>query len=168
MGEPLKEPMYADDQHRSSRSLVAGLLLGCGTLVCIAGILACSGIVFLGWKGYTQLDSFAREFERRGYTRAMGQVMDVTDPISKPTVYVAQVVKFKADVHGDLALMAQVVEIEATVHGDIDFLGQVLTVKEGAVVKGDIRVRGAQVINVQGVVEGKITGTYQNLRRNAS
>jgi len=92
-------------------------------------------------------------------------VIEVSQPVSKPTVYVAQVVKLNADADADLAVMAQVAEIAATVHGDIDFLGQTLVVKRNGVLHGDIRVQGAQVIDVKGIVDGKITGAYQILRQ---
>ena len=145
--------------------MVFGLLVGCAALVFLGGILACGGLVFLGWKGYSQLDKFAAPFESRGYERVQGQIVKVSEPVSKPTVYVAQVLRLDADVHADLAIMAQVVEIAATVDGDIDFMGQTLVVKDSGAVKGDIRVKAAQVIDVKGTVDGQITGTYQVLRR---
>ena len=165
MGYPMKDAADPDVPSGSGRSLACGLLVGCGVLMLLGCALACGGVIFLGWKGYSQVDKFAREFEQRGYARVQGQVVDVTKPVSSDTVYVAQVLKIKADVHGNLAIMAQVVEIEATVDGDIDFLGQVLVVKKTGVVKGDIRARAAQVIDVQGTVEGKITGAYQALQK---
>lgn len=165
MGEIVKEPFPPEKPPSSGRSIVVGLLVGCATLLVIAGVLACGGLLFLGWKGYGQLDKFAGPFQARGYERVQGQVIEVSQPVSKPTVYVAQVVKLNADADADLAVMAQVAEIAATVHGDIDFLGQTLVVKPNGVVHGDIRVQGAQVIDVKGTVDGEIAGSYQILRQ---
>ncbi len=87
-------------------------------------------------------------------------MIDVPGPVNDPTVYTAQVVRVTGDVNADVAIMAQVVEIYGEVNGDIDFSGQVLHIREGAVIKGDIRVKTAQVVIVEGVVEGKISGSY--------
>ncbi len=67
-----------------------------------------------------------------------------------------------------MAIFAQVAEVYDTVEGDIDFFGQMLTIHPNAVVKGDIRVQGAQVVQVRGKVEGTITGSYSVLDRPAS
>jgi hypothetical protein len=138
--------------------------LACSVVLIIGlALLAAVGGYFL-FLAFDKMDEFAVRYEQQGYERMTGQVMSINEPIESPRVYTAQVLKINADVDADLAVMAQVLEIHGTVHGDIDFVGQLLVVKPGGVVKGDIRVEAAQVIQVQGVVEGEITGSYQVLK----
>jgi hypothetical protein len=140
--------------------LVLKLVLGCSVTLLIGMVALCGGAAYLGWWGWTQVDAYAQEFIAKGYNRQIGQVIDVPGPVNEPTVYTAQVVRVTGDVNADVAFMAQVVEIYGEVNGDIDFSGQVLHIREGAVIKGDIRVNTAQVVIVEGAVEGKISGSY--------
>ena len=157
------------DKPRAGIPGAVKVLLGCGLVALLFGVLICGGAVYGIRVGLKKLDSFAEPFVEKGYERVTGQVIEVRDGVSKPTVYTAQVVKISADVDANVAIMAQVVEISGTVKGDIDFFGQVLMLKSGAVVEGDIRVQGAQVVDVsQGTVKGKITGPIQTLKQRPS
>ncbi|MHC4446724.1 MAG: bactofilin family protein, partial [Planctomycetota bacterium] len=86
----------------------------------------------------------------------------------EPTVYTCQVFTLKADADADIAIMAQTAQIHGTVSGDLDFFGQLLMIRRGAVIKGDLNVKGAQVIDLLGRVEGEITGSYQTIRDQSS
>ena len=146
-------------------SPIAAVLVGCGT-VFLLGIVGLGVAGFLGYRwASNQVEQFTSEFEEKGYEQVMGQLVEETDPIDSSRVYVAQMVIIRDEVNADLAIMAQSAEIHGTVAGDIDFMGQVLTIKPGAVVKGDIRSKAAQQISVQGSVEGTVTGSYQILER---
>ncbi|MBW3598539.1 MAG: polymer-forming cytoskeletal protein [Planctomycetes bacterium] len=136
------------------------IAVGCALflLTCLAA--CCGGAAYLGWWGWSQVDSFAQDFVARGYRRQTGQVLVVPGPVDEPTVYTGQVVKINGEVNADIAIMSQVAEISGEVDGDIDFYGQVLHIKPDAIVRGDIRVEGAQVVKVEGAVEGEITGDY--------
>ena len=51
-----------------------------------------------------------------------------------------------------------------TTQGDIAFYGQSLRIHPGAVVKGDIDIHWGQIVLIDGVVEGSLTGTYQSVQ----
>lgn len=153
----------------SPRGLSPGakVALGCGALLLTCMLACCGGAAYLGWWGWSKVDAFAQEFVAKGYRRQSGQVLVVPGPVDEPTVYTGQVVRIEGEVNADIAIMSQMAEISGEVDGDIDFYGQVLHVQPGAVVKGDIRVKGAQVVTIEGVVDGEITGDYgvlQDLR----
>jgi hypothetical protein len=156
----MKEEKPSPEPRRRGWSGVAILLTGCGTLV-LLGFIGICGLGFWGYRwGVQKIDEFAGEFEAKGYERVTGQVIEETTPIESPRVYTAQVLTIHSEVDANLAIMCQVAEIHDTVNGDIEFLGQVLSIKKGAVVKGNINVRSAQVIEVRGTVEGEIVGDY--------
>ena len=111
-----------------------------------------------------QLGEFTKEYEDKGYVKKMGQVFVEKDDIEEKRVYLAQVVTLKGDVKTDIAIMAQVAVIEGTVEGNLDFAGQSLTVKKGALVKGDVNIKQAQAVVIEGEVEGEVSGSYQVLR----
>jgi hypothetical protein len=159
----MKDELTSDVPKKRGCSPLAIVLLGCGTII-LFGVIAVVGLGIWGYSwGMKQLDQFATEYEAQGYERVTGQMIDVTSPVDKPQVYTAQVLTIRSDVNADLALMCQVVEIHGTVTGNIDFYGQVLTVKPDAVVNGNINVKGAQMIDVQGTINGEVTGSYQVL-----
>jgi len=143
-------------------------VLGCGALGCGMLVLLCSGIAAFTYWGVQRVsrlaDDFSREFESRGYEVSTGHVIELHEKLEKPTVFICQVLEINEKVDVNIAAVAQVLEINADVDGDIEFLGQALTVTDGAVVNGNILARGAQVINIEGTVVGKVTGTYQVLQ----
>ncbi len=144
-------------------SPLAIVLAGCGTVL-LLGVISIVVVVFLGYKWTVQkADEFATKYEEKGYHHVSGQMIEETEPIDSSRVYTAQVVILREDVEGDIAIMSQSAEIHGAVHGDIDFLGQLLIIKPDAVVTGDVRVEMGQVIQIQGTVEGEVTGSYQIL-----
>jgi hypothetical protein len=159
----MKAEVTSDVPKKRGCSPLAAVLLGCGTII-LFGLIAAIGLGIWGYRwGMQQVDQFAAEYEAQGYERVTGQMIEVTSPVDKPQVYTAQLVTIRTDVNADLALMCQVVEIHGTVTGNIDFYGQVLTVKPNAAVHGNINVKAAQVIDVQGTLDGEVTGSYQVL-----
>ena len=159
----MKDELPTNVPAKRGCSLLVVALLGCGTII-LLGMIAICGLGIWGYSwGMKQVDQFAAEYEAKGYERKTGQMMDVTEPVDKPRVYTAQLVTIRSEVNADLALMCQVVEIYGTVNGNIDFFGQMLTIKPGAVVNGNINVKGAQVIAVEGTLNGEVTGSYQVL-----
>lgn len=142
------------------------VLIGCGLFVVAGGVLSCIGVIGIGFWGKGKLDEFAAPFEENGYERVTAQVAQVVDPVEKPTVYTVQILQIESEVDADLAIMAQVVEIKGTINGDIDFYGQILHVAPQGAVNGDIRVKGAQAIVIDGPLDGEISGDWQTLKRN--
>jgi len=153
------------DAPPTSRKLSPGAKIGIGFGVVglVILILVCAGVIFGARWGLAKLDDFAEPYEQQGYARVSTQIVHVTAPITQRTVYTAQIVNLEADVHADIAVMAQTVDIRANVNGDIDFQGQILTIHPGAVITGDVRAQGAQLIRIYGVVEGKVSGSYGTL-----
>lgn len=139
------------------------VLIGCGVVVLLGGVLACGGIIFGVRYGMAQLDKLTAEYEAKGYTKVAGQVFEVSASPSTPTVYLGQVLTIKGDIHVDLAAVVQVMEVDAKIDGDLDFMGQLLHIKPNGVITGNVRVKGAQQIVVEGQVLGEITGSYTNL-----
>ena len=166
MNQETMQPMaHQPPPQKSGCSPLAMVLVGCGT-VFLLGVVGLGVAGFFGYRWLSQqVEEFSAEFEAKGYEPVMVQIVDETDPIDSPRVYVAQSVIIRGDVDADLAIMAQTAEIHGTVTGDLDFMGQVLFIKPSAEVTGDIRVKAAQVIQVEGTVDGEITGNYQVLNR---
>jgi hypothetical protein len=166
MGEEKKPPPIKYEKRGMSTG--AKVAVGCGGLILICVAAVCGGLGYLGLWGMGKVEAYAEEFETKGYKRQSGQVVVVEGPVNEPTVYTAQVVQIPGEVNADIAILAQVSEITGEVNGDIDFTGQVLHIKPGAVVKGDIRIGAAQVVKVEGTVEGEITGDYTVMDRNGT
>jgi hypothetical protein len=113
--------------------------------------------------GMQVLDQMSEEYVAKGYRKEMGQVIQVGQSPETKTVYVCQVLKVTADVDQDMAAVCQMMEVHANIHGDLDFAGQVLVVKPGAVIDGDLRVKNAQSVQIEGEVKGSISGNYMVL-----
>jgi hypothetical protein len=143
-------------------------ILGCGGVCLLLLLAVCGGGAYFIRSAYVEAKDFATSFEEQGYQRVSGQVIDERDQVTSPKVYFAQVARVYSDVNADLAFAVQVAEIHGTVDGDIDFYGQVLVIKPGAVVKGNVRVKWAQVVQIEGTVEGEVSGNYQHLQRQES
>jgi hypothetical protein len=137
---------------------------GCGCLIIVLLALLAAGLGVRMFWSYVQ--GYANELQAMGYERRIeGQAVEVTQPIAEQTLLFGQVVKVGAGSTTNIAIIAQLAEIDGRVQGDIRFLGQILMIKEGAVVTGNIYVKGAQAIDLHGSVEGEIEGTYQVINR---
>jgi hypothetical protein len=154
-----------DAGRKSGFPLPAALAIGC-LVIGLIGIVLCAGVGFFTYRwAMGKVDEVAKQYEDQGYKRITGQAYNATETVTEPTVFVCQVAKLRRGSEADLAFVCQLAEISGTVQGDIAFYGQMLTIKPDGVVKGDLFVQAGQVINVQGVVEGEITGSYQDLIR---
>jgi hypothetical protein len=158
-------PFEYPQQRKAGLSGGAKIAIGCG-VVALVVILVCGGILLYLWQAYRlDYDTFARDFEARGYVRVHSNVLEVTQTVSTPTVFTGNVVSIRANSDADIAIMANVAEIQSTINGDVDFEGNVLTVHPQAVITGDLRVTGAQVTEIQGTVHGQTVGIYPSPTR---
>jgi hypothetical protein len=139
------------------------LMIGCGGLILVS-LLLCAGVSFWAFSWVNkQVSQVTEEFEAKGYEKQMAQVITVNESPAKDTVYASQVLKINKDVDVDIAVVCQVMEVHANIHGDVDFLGQVMKVDSGCVIDGDLRIKNAQVVEINGEVKGKISGSYMVL-----
>jgi len=151
------------EKTKSGLSCLVTGLVGCGVVALLLLVLGGVGVYF-GARAFSQsMNEFVEPFEEKGYRRVTAQVHTEKKTVEESTVYVLQVLTLEDGAKADIAIMAQKAEIHGTVDGDIDFVGQELVIKPGAIVKGDIRARVAQIVKVFGTVEGQVTGTYQRL-----
>jgi regulator of protease activity HflC (stomatin/prohibitin superfamily) len=141
---------------------------GCGTgcLISVLIVLVIAGSAgYFGWRFVkNQYTTVMERFEREGYRRVEGQVIEVTERVNEPTIYVAQVVKIRAGSNRGLAFLCQQADIQGDVVGNVHFIGQVLNVDKDAILHRDLDIK-AQVANVYGVVSGEVTGVWQILKR---
>ena len=135
--------------------------IGCSASTVLALILICGGIFFVGRYFLKKAEAMAKQYESQGYARVTGQVIDITQPVTQPTVFMGQAVNIRANSNSDVAILAQAGLIDAQVDGNVDFYGQSLTIGPKGVIKGNVVIKGAQVVTVTGRVEGTVTGTYQ-------
>ncbi len=142
------------------------LLVGCLGFF-LLGLLACGGF---GYFAYTRvqetLGQFTKEYTDKGYVQESGQMVQVSQSPTEPTVYFAQSVTISVPVQVDVAIIAQVAQIKADIQGDLDFMGQSLMIQPEAVIHGDLHIKAGQSIIIQGKVLGKISGDYQVLQYN--
>lgn len=159
----MKDEAKSGPEAKRGMSGASKVLLGCGCLG-VLGILVCAGAIGVGaWYGINAANEFAQPFEEDGYQRVNAQQLTVFKPVESTTVYFGQQVSIKDGSTASLAFACQMVELHGTIEGDVDFLGQVLHIKSDAVVKGDVHVKSAQVVIVEGEVQGEVTGSYQVL-----
>lgn len=135
--------------------------LGCG-IGCLAVIIIISIGVFITVKFVKgKIDETASELKQLGFEHVVKkQVIEINDKITKPTLYMGQVVNVMADCGTDLAVMAQVCEIHGKVDGKVYFRGQILIVQPHAELKNGLDIV-AQVLQKYGKIEGEVTGNYQ-------
>jgi hypothetical protein len=159
MNQPPKPAVNLPPERKRGSGLLL-ILLGCGGVMFV-GLLVCGGLIFVGTRwGMQQVNEFAQPFENQGYVRQSGQVIQVNQPVTEDTLYVCQVLTITADVDADIAAACQVLEIKANIHGDVDFFGQVLKQHPGSVIDGDLRVKAAQSVELDGEVKGKVIRNY--------
>ncbi len=158
--------MHASYEPRSDPNRKRSRLPGCA-LGCLFILLT---LVILGYGGYrfirNQIDTVVDRFEREGYSQRTGQFLDVKDTLLNPTVFLAQEVTIRNGSDRGIAILAQKADLHGPIEGNVHFIGQIVTVHEDAVLKRDLDVK-AQVVNVFGTVEGKITGAYRTLKRDS-
>lgn len=145
-------------------STIGALLIGCG-VIGLLGVITCAGVGIFAFRwGMGQVNKITDEFVAQGYERQMGQAIELSKSPEKKTVFVCQLLQIRKDVDVDIAVVSQMCEVHADIHGDVDFFGQILKVDSGVVIDGDLRVKQGQVIEINGEVKGKITGSYMMLK----
>jgi len=158
MNDPMHEQhMQPQPQPRSSH----GKKIGCGCLIIVLILIAvCGGA---GWWVYSTFWGPVKEFQDKGYTLVMEEAIVVTQPVSEPRVYFSGKVTIKADCSADVAIVSGEAEVFNEIHGNLDFFGGALTIHKDAVIHGDLIVKGAGTILIEGEVLGEITGEYGQL-----
>jgi hypothetical protein len=134
--------------------------IGCLAILIALGVAAYVGVRF----AKRQYQAVMQRYEREGYKKVEGQIIEVTEPVSEPTIFIGQVVRVKNGSDRGMVLLCQSGEIDGKIVGNVHFVGQMLTVHKGAELMRDLEVT-AQVVNLFGKVDGKITGVYQALNR---
>jgi len=161
IGSQEPENQVSGPQKSGKMSNGTKVLIGCGcgcfgfialiVVACICGWLYVKGLV----------DKEVAALEEKGFKNRGFQQMTVErKPVPDKTMFVGQIVKISGGAEGDLGIISQIAVIEGEVKGKIYFRGQILNIMPDAVVHGGVDMKG-QVINVQGTVNGEITGTYQ-------
>jgi hypothetical protein len=141
---------------------------GCLKAAGIGCLVVVIGLGVLGYAGYRfikhQYAAVMERYEREGYKKVEGQVIEITEPVAEPTIFIGQVVKIKKGSERGIAMLCQSAEINGKVVGNVHFVGQMITIKEDAELMRDLEVT-AQLVNLFGKVDGKITGVYQVLNK---
>ena len=137
--------------------------IGCLVILIALGVAAYVGVRF----AKRQYQAVMERYEREGYKKVEGQIIEVAETVSEPTIFVGQIVRIKKGSERGMALLCQSGEIDGKVVGNVHFVGQMLTIHKGAELMRDLEVT-AQVVNLFGKVDGKITGVYQTLNNQSS
>lgn len=150
---------------RPRKSPAVPIIIGCAglSLVAIIGMAVVIGFGIATFKRVLEQEiaDFSLPFEAQGFERRTGQVMHIRSDILVPTVLVGQVVEIHADTDADLAVLAQILKVHGTIDGTLTFRGQILEITPGAVITGDLDIRGAQSVQMNGRVDGEVHGTWQ-------
>jgi hypothetical protein len=162
---PKNSPLYIAEgdieMTESPRSGARPWLIGCSIAFAVV-VIACVLFGYFGMRYVTKLvDKTMADFKAKGFTQTVqGQDVTVAEPITAPTVFVAQRVTINADCDTDLAIIAQQATINGHVKGVTYFVGQTITIGPNAVLDRNLDVTG-QIVTVQGKIKGSITGRFQ-------
>ena len=141
---------------------------GCLKVAGIGCLVILIGLGVLGYVGYRfvkhQYTAVMERYEREGYKKVEGQIIEVTETVTDPTIFVGQSIKINKGSERGMAFLCQTAEIHGTVAGNVHFVGQMITINEDAELMRDLEVT-AQLVNLFGKVNGKITGVYQVLNK---
>jgi hypothetical protein len=139
-----------------------GCLVGC-SVGCLVVLILLGVIGFLGYRFVKkQYDSVIEQFEAEGYQTVEGQIIDMTDPVQEPTIFIAQDVTLRQGSMRGVALLTQTAELHGRIKGNVRFVGQSLVVAEDAILMQDLEVT-AQTVVINGVVEGEVKGIFQQI-----
>lgn len=143
-------------------SFAKGCLITSG-VGCLVVLIAFGAITYVGIRYVKkQYAAVMEKFESQGYRKVEGQIIDVTERVVEPTLYIGKSVRIRAGSDRGLAFITQTAEIDGVVKGNVYFMGQMLTIRKGAEIQQDLEVT-AQVVNNFGTVQGAIKGVYQAL-----
>ena len=137
-----------------------GIGCGIGCLVVIV-LLVVAALVGTGMVKKLVADKKA-ELKALGFENEIaGHMLEVRQPIDKPTLLMGQMVRIFADCSTNVAVLAQSCEVHGKVNGRLYFRGQMLVIQPNAEITGGMDLM-AQVVQVFGTVRGEVTGTYQS------
>ena len=138
--------------------------IGCG-IGCMSIIIILAVAGFIAFKVVkTKIDEMEAELKSHGFEHVVkGQMLEISEDITKPELFMGQVVKIMGDCNTNLAVMSQLCEIHGKIDGDFYFRGQLLTIQPNAVIEGNLDIK-AQALQNYGKVNGKITGTYSGIK----
>ncbi len=135
--------------------------IGCGCLVMV--VLIVVGVVFGVRFAKDKVAGMTQELKQYGFEKEVkGQIVEVKEDITEPTLYAGQAVKILGNCSTNLAILAQMGEIHGRVDGKVYFRGQILIIQPNAVLMNGLDVK-AQVIQKYGTINGEITGVYQSI-----
>jgi hypothetical protein len=146
---------------KKKRGTGAKVAIGCGSGCLVVVLLVVVGLVGGGLYVKKLITKYENELVDYGFEKVVSaQMLEITDPVTEPTLFKAMVLTYNTDCSTNMAVLAQVCEVNGTIAGKLYFRGQVLTINAGAEVLGGIDAQ-AQVIQNSGTVSGGITGKYQ-------
>ncbi len=143
---------------------------------CAIGCLLLLGMtIAAGWVGarlikerydrwLAQREIAGADFVAKGFRLVSEPILQITEPIHGPTVFVGEIVSITADADSDVAIVALSAELRGKVAGSLFFRGQMLAVYPGAEIGKDLDAH-ARFIHLLGEVKGKVTGDYQDLKQ---
>jgi hypothetical protein len=160
MGAPAPAPKQS--------SWLPKVLIGCGVAL-VVFIIAC---VVAGWLFYRKGSDLAKEiagqeaaeFVDQGFVKA---TEEPTGTVDQKTVFVSGILfTLDKDTTADVAIvMGGMATVKSHVGGTLFFRGTSINITPEAVIDGDLDVAGIQgaqaMVQMQGTVNGQITGNYQ-------
>ena len=155
------------EQTKSKRAFWTGCGIGCLLLLALtvaAGFVGARLIKERYHQWTTEREIAGADFVAKGFHRVAGPVLQVSESIAEPTVYVGEIVSITADASADVAIVALSAEIRGKIAGNLFFRGQMLAIYPGAEVGKDLDAR-ANFIHLLGDVKGEIRGEYKTLSR---
>ncbi len=159
----MEETTMTQVSEKAPSSPVNKWLKGCG-IGCLGMIIILVILGFIAYKwGMSQLNKWTAEFESRGFVQVKGQMIDVKEPVTKPTLYVGQGVTLRKGSDTEVAIIAQMGELHGRFKGKVYFRGQMLIIPKDAELDKGLDVK-AQIIQNLGKVTGGITGSYQSIQ----
>ena len=150
-----------DEVPKKGMSTGAKWGIGCGIGCLVILILVVAGSIFGIRYATRKVADMTQDLKQYGFEKQVkGQVLEVREDITEPTLYIGQMVKILGNCSTNLAILAQMGEIHGKVEGKVYFRGQVLTIQPNAELMNGLDVT-AQVIQKYGKIDGEITGKYQ-------
>ena len=158
-----------DNSHRTNpiSSITLRRSLSIPYWMCNRWTICVLGCGFLGFflfrTAVSQLNNLGGEYIERGFEQRIGQMVAVETPLSKPTVLIVKWSPSSTSSNRPRHHCAAW-DVKANIIGNVDFKGQSLIVRPNAIIDGDLNIIAAQVVDIQGKVLGKISGSYQSLK----
>ena len=87
----------------------------------------------------------------------------IRKPLDGNWKYTCRSLDVEAEVNGNLEIIADDADIERSVFGDVIFKGEKLTVDSRATITGDLILDASKHVEISGIVEGSISGTFKQI-----